>query len=905
MKNVQLRVGDDRIVIDSKEISVQSLNYSLKDIKNFGQRNASYTKPISVLQTKNTDRIFKALFNINSTGGYDIGQKVYAEIIEDGVLIMKGSMQIDEITEDTYEVTIATNNLSLYGSMGDRFIVGNQDPADDVSLGGTPHLWNRDTVRAWMNSDIDASKNGEGYIYAFAAYSPDMKWPMWSLDNFYLNARSFMDDYPVFPHLAVKQVFDKIFERYGYTYTMTDEIETLLKEMYFVYNGEYTDLTTDSSKYAKYYFGDPTAYSYPDTTVQLTTLPLTINFLSSEQQPVYSIKGWTFQDSYLPGTDNDVTGGHDEIFKYPSTKHSGTTDIFKTWEPQRFPLPHKGSFTIDVSMYLYNSNPSAAGSTAWSITTWNPFDGLNTTAISEAVTILSGSGGYVNGSVTVSVSQKSFFYIHRSTDSDPLINLIFGPWSYCTISENNSWVVGNNTIELDDLLPANYKQKDLIDDVLKMFNAFVTVDEIDDKKLHIKTIEDFYSTGSFRDWTDKVSDIKHKPIKNTFAKTTRFKFTDDSDIYTQDYKARFPDGIYTGYVENDTEFGAADNDITLSVSPVTMVAIPNSDSNALFGPIFRPPIGVGYPIAIISDDKQMKTAWRPRIAFINTIDVSTFPYGTEWETLDVSISQMHYISSRRDASLGAATNLFLGWDSENTYLQIPEETNETLYNRYYKEDIEGNLQDDARLITCKANLTANDIGESGFNDKIYIEHWKLGHGWYYLNSIKNYKPGGGLCDVELLKFPEFDASYGPLIDTNIVYRTLLGESTTASSGSSSVSTGGGSSSSTLQQVTDNGNSTTNGIVFENASAPSSQVEVNVDPYDNLTIDGGLEVNEGVNLTKDLSVGQDIYTDGSIHIAQDAHIEGSMDVVTNVEIGGTLSVTGVTLFPMLTLQVTFL
>ena len=880
MNNVIIRVGDDRLVIDKKEIAPQSLNFLLKDINNFGKRNASYTKPVSVLQTENTDRIFKALFNINVTGGFDPSQKEYAEIEENGLRVMKGSMQVNEITESTYEVTIFTNNLSLFREMGDKLIVGNQNPADDVSLGTTAyaHNWSRDVVRNWMN--IDASHNGEGYAYAFTAWDQFFTWPLFSFNNYYLKAYSIPDDYPVLPHLAVRQVFDEVFDKYGYSYEITAEASTLMNELYFEFNADWLDLTADVSKYGVYYLGNPDAYAYTDEAVELTQYAYPVTFLSTEVQPAFSVKGWVFESSYLSAP-YQVSGGYDDIFSYPSDASAGSDGFFSLLEGQRFPIPHAGTFILDVSMYLYNTDAGDPGDTEWSITTWNTNDGLVTTQIADTLTIPAASGAYLNGTISLSVSQKSFYYVHRSSEASPLIDLVFGPWSKIEISEVNSLIGKSPLIDLDDLRPKNYKQKDLINDILTMFNAYVQVDEGNEKKLIIKTYTDFYSDAVYKDWSDKISQPKHTPLKNTFASVTNFKFTDDSDVYTQDYKAKFPDGIYTHYTENDSEFGAGPNDIVLNVSPGTLATVPNSDQGygTINAPLYNPPID-GVPVLTISDDKQFKTAWRPRILFLNTIDISAFPYGSDrYNISDPSINKWHTLSPRRDASVGAGgINLFLGWDSENTYLNIPEESNETIYNRYYKDDIESNLDDDARMLTCKANLNANDIQSGNWNDKIWIDHWKIGSGYYFLNSIKNYVPGSGnLCEIELLKIPIIDASYAQTRSTNVVYRTVFGESSSASGATGGGSGGGGTSGDDLQAVTTSGNITNQGIVFENISVSASQVEVNVDGDDNLTIDGGLEVNETINVTKDVSIGQDLYVDEGAFIVLDTSIGGDLNV----------------------------
>jgi len=883
MTNTLLRVGPDRIIIDAKDISPISVNFTLKDIRNFGQRNSSFTKPISILQTKSTDRIFKSLFNINSHGGYDVGNKVYAEIIQDELVVMKGNMQVIDITEDTYEVVIAANNLSLFSLIGDKLIKGNQNVADDISWSGTPfqHTWNRELVRTWMNNDY--IPDGTGYTYAFIAWDPKFAWPKWSLSNYALQAYTMMDDYPVLPSIAAKQIWDKIFDDNGFSYTLTPQVEEIFEELYIPFNQDWITYTADVSLYGKYYLGDPTAYSYPTTTVELTATTFQNGFLSTEVQPINSVKGWTFQDSYLGGG-NTVSGGFDDIFDKPSNSHSGTTVPFDFSAP-RFPLPHRGTFQLDISLGLFNSHPDDAGTSEWSVSVWNQVDGLQTYQIVEEE-IASGVAVESGGTVTLSISQKSWYYIHRSTESSSWINLIFGSGSYVKVSEVNSLVGKSPVFDLNNMLPLQYKQKDFVNDILKMFNCFVIVDDIDERLMHIKTYSDFYSDSEFIDWTTKVTDLKHRPIKNAFAKTTNFKFTNDGDIYTQDYLSKFPDGIYTHYSENDSEFSGDDNDIVLSVAPGTLATIPDSKFNGFLVGFPATPVG-GYPVLTISDDKQLKTNWKPRLLFTNTVDISTLSYGTDRENVDASINKFRTLSPRRDASIENGFNLFAGWDSENTYLNIPEESNITLYNAYYKEDIESNLDDDSRFLTAKVYLTAKDINEGNFNDKIYIENSKIGTGYYYINSIKNWNPGGGLCDVELLKLALIDSSYNTTINTNVVYRSLFGESTSAS-GVTGGSGSGGTNPATgndLQAVTTNGNITNTGIVFENVSSPGSQVEINADENDNITIDGGLQVNDNVHVYEDVSVGINLYVGYSFYVDQDAEIGNDIIVKNDLNVTG--------------------
>lgn len=875
MTAITLYVGEgtNRRRVDSQEIKAVSITYNLKNIKNYGLRNSSFTKPISILQTKNTREIFGSLFNINKSGGYDTSQKVFADLQENGLTIIKGSLRVTEITQDTYEVVLSTNQGTLLEKLGDKLIRGNIDSSDDLSWPGTPyqHTWTRSHVRDMLGPGVDPSNNGEGYIYPIIQYSDDLrfKWPGFQFD--YLYAFAFADDYPVLPAIAAKQIFDRIFESNGYSYTMTEEMEDIFEKMYIPFNDDYLNYTSENWKFGLYYLGNPRAFSYSDTTVELTPWAYDLNWFSSEVQPAYSIKGWTFQDNYLPGTANDVTGGYDYMYDRPADASRGSTSIFDAINNQRFDLPHGGTFQIDVSMWLYNTVASS-GDSEWSITTWNSFEGSNTTQIGS-VTITGNSGAALTGSVQVTVSTKSFFYVHRSTESSGDINLVFGPWTLLELSEIDSLIGEEPVFDLNNMSPVNYKQKDFINDVLKAFNAYVTIDDVDETKLHIKTFDDFYSDYEYKDWSTKISEPKFKPIKDDFPSRTNFKLTSDNDIFSQDYSSKYPDAIYTKYVTNDSEFSTAENDIVLNFSPGYYNLWKNSDIS--WPGYAKPPNG--YEILKLTDDKQFKTSWKPRLLFAHAQDCSAIPYGSDrYENpSDASIYRLITLTPRMLDDTTDASNCFMGWSSENTYFDTTAETGETLYNKFYKGDIERYLSNDSRLLTVKANLNARDINEGNFNDRIWIENSKIGSGYYIINEIKNYTPGGGLTDVELLRLDIIDDSYDTEIIPNVVFRSLTGpggEGGTGSGGSGGGS-GGGGGSQDLQSVTSFGNETTQGIVFANSGTPSSQVEIDATSSDELLIGG------------------DTYITGDVSIADNANIGGELNVQDDIDGEGDLNIYG--------------
>ena len=768
MNDIQLYIGDDLVRVDSTEISNVSVTYSLKDIKNYGMRNSSFTKPISVLQTNNTREIFGALFNINHTGGFDSTIKVYAELRENGLQILKGSLQVVSITNDTYEVVLFSNNVALFQDIGEKLITGNTDPSDNITFDPSAYFqtYTRDNIRSSLNAD--PSVDGTGICYPIIDYDNNLEWfdDYVGVDN---GANFLKDDYPIFPAPAVKQIFDKILTKYGYSYTISDELDAAMEKMYMPFNNDFTKYTSDY-KYAKYYLG-----GQQGSTVLVRFEKDGVEFSSGEIQPAYSIAGFTLDGSYFG---IHVEGGYDYLHDYPE-RHIQTET--------KMDLPHKGTFIVDVSIKLYNYSytpgPGTPIASEWYISTWNATDG-NVIHELETLRLESSDTYYINRSIVITVSERSSLYIARSPIDSTVIpgslwktadytlpeNELGMPWGLpqtITITEKDS-IWNGAYFDLNDLLPKDYKQADLVNDILKMFNTYVVVDDSNQKNLFIQNYDEFYSNPTKYDWSDKIdqSSINLTLIKNSFARYTNFNFAKEDDNIYYNYSLKYSGSGLNDYIfQNSTEFGSPDANISLSFANGILKTATGS-----VGGYNVPADGVNH-LVMAESSGEFRTDWAPKILFANTVDISTLHYGSDSSIgSDRTISKWTTLSPRMYNDVDLSSNIFIGFSSDQSYILSGEESNENLFNKYYKEDILNNTDDNGYLLTAKFHLTSKDV-RIGFNDKIWISNSKIGSSWYKVNTIKNYSPGSGLTEVELLKTNVVDSDYDISIGTNILTYT--------------------------------------------------------------------------------------------------------------------------------------
>lgn len=588
--SVYLKLGPNRVQVDTVEIGAVELSYKVKDIYDYGKRNCSFSKPITILKNKLSDSIFQGLHNINIVNGYNIGAKLYGEIVENGVPILVGSLQVIEVTPTTYECILFSNNVSLFTDISDKLIVGNPITADDVVFTGNTydHLYDVSIVRNYLKND--PSNNGRGLMYAIMDFNGGINYP-----------QDIEDDYPLTPALSAKHLFDAIFAKAGYTYTISDDISTLMNKMYIPFNGNLGSFGDVS--YGYYFLGDPCAdYStfYANgNSIILNSSTWNYHGNSSKPVPYGTIRGYIFNFpgiSHVPQV-SSVSGGYDLIRMCPSEYHQNDAEII---------LPCAGTYIIDVSLRMYNWSTTLADVININAQIYSDTDPNNSFNITENLEVSPITNYWVNASAEVTVTSKASMYIYMTSNRYPYsaignanTKLNFGKgtgpgsdtWeSSVKIAKKNYPYAYKSVVNLNTIRPQNYKQSEFINDILTMFNSFIEVDPNDEHLLHIKSYTSFYQGGEIIDWSRKVDSdtCKFESIKNTFP-NQQLGYTEDTDLYNQDFRTKYPFPFGSKTILNDSEFVKNTNEITLKAASTIMKKVdlsnPASPSDPSVGPV--------------------------------------------------------------------------------------------------------------------------------------------------------------------------------------------------------------------------------------------------------------------------------------------------------------------------------
>jgi len=323
--------------------------------------------------------------------------------------------------------------------------------------------------------------------------------------------------------------------------------------------------------------------------------------------------------------------------------------------------------------------------------------------------------------------------------------------------------VGITAIKQDDLqdgdnlimanyIPAKVKQKDLIDDLIKRYNLYSTVDPTNANKVILETRDDFYAQSNVVDWTnlkDYSFEDKIQFLSELQNKEVTFTYKKDTDIWNKNYTLATggeEDGDIYGQktIEFDNEFTFAKNKIETSFSPTP--SIPNSVNNRFIVPAIytsqpktnirtllynglKDPLNTSGGAGVYS----WYWEWYSTGSTLNTTYYYQYPQALHQDdisnpTMDINWGEVPY-----QYGVSSATTVYT--------------TSNNLYNHYWKNYME--QISEGRLVTMRFYL--DEVTVSAVKDKLYSKIF-VRDSYYYINKIVDFDPtNDDTTEVELLK----------------------------------------------------------------------------------------------------------------------------------------------------------
>lgn len=654
------------------------LNFTIADIRTPETRQGSYSKTISIPGSKQNNKLLGHIFDIN-IGDCTFNPKIKtpARLYINDIPQLTGYMQLLKIKKlDNYKIEY---EVAIFGKSSNIFLEIGDGLLTDLDYTEFNHQYSRDEQEVSWTQDYTY-----GYVYPLIDYGFDTDINKYDVEH-------------LFPATYVRTYLDKIFEGAGYTYQSSFFDSTFFKKLIIPYNG--TNLKLSGAQVEARIFNayDSTLRSYAGNSV-----PVTLTIASETNDPSNQFNTATYKATIANSGYYNVYG----VINYYLESTGAATGVSDTRvNLQLYHTPNGSPFSnvLNGNFQDFSWFPTGAGQTA---TSGDIYLGTGNVYL--------GQGDVIELKIW-SLTNNTIVAPHNIKVTD-------------VVFENsvvNSGLVSGNTVDYNQAIPPNIKQKDFLTSLIKMFNLYVDVDKDNDKKLIIEPRDDFYSSGSIKDWSYKLDisrDLEYTPLGDLNFRRLKYQYKKDTDKYNKLYEDTWKE-VYGEYVhDTGNEFYTNESKTEIIFSPTPICD--DVSSNRVVPRLWKEESGgqikpSQFNIRILY--------WGGLIA--NNVDwIHTARGGA-----DVSRSTYPY-AGHVDNPVTPTLDLSFGVPKE-IYYYTNQYTDNNLFNRYHKKFIEEITNKDSKVVVGYFHLTPLDILLLDFRDEFYFDNQR-----FRLNKIYDYNP---------------------------------------------------------------------------------------------------------------------------------------------------------------------
>jgi hypothetical protein len=521
---------EDRKIDLLQDISTE-FTYAIDDVSEFGSRNTSFSKTISIPGTATNNLVFGYIFELNNANftdntlpnvgyNYNVTKQANCKIFIDKVQIFKGTLRILEIVIDKETIEY---QCSVFGELG-GFInqLGNKR-LEDLDFSAYNHTYSVANIsNSWDNA------GGSGYYYPLIDYGNV------STGAYGTAKKDFQ--YTTFrPALYVKQYIDKIFADTDYTFNCSFFDSALFKRLIIPHN-------------------QTTITSLNNTSFSATAKVRTMNLTSDPFVRYDVVTAGSFTVDSLG-----------ELFTYTSGT-TLTTDI-----------------KVVLTGYVSFFDPSANNYSV--ILKKNGLE-IGRQDFDASIRRMMDCDFTVSG---VTFANTDYFQI-EILGTYIVIDIMAGSIGVTTTTPTQVQINLGESIKVNDTIPRGIFQKDFFLSIVKMFNLYVYENKFNDKELVISPFVDFYPnvSANAEDWTNKIDRAKPlsiKPMSEINARYYNYKFKQDNDYYGENYRKKYTEG-YGDFIY-DTEFDFVKDTDTLEVIFAASVLYQATGQDKVFPAIYK------------------------------------------------------------------------------------------------------------------------------------------------------------------------------------------------------------------------------------------------------------------------------------------------------------------------------
>jgi len=667
---------EDQLIDLLKDIGTD-FTYTIDDVREFGSKNTSFSRTISIPATARNNKILGFAFELNMHHDHNMdlpnvntnftpAQAAKCEVYIDKIQIFKGVIRILEIVSNN---NTTEYQCAVFGELGGFITELGNRRLEDLDFSEYNHTWNATAITNSWNTI-----NGSGYYYPLIDYG---------------NVSNNKDDFSVYtfrPALYVKEYIEKIFE--GTTYSLNcDFFNTdFFKKLIIPNNSQGIQGTND-----RFILG---------------TISATKTILNSNT-PTARNANLSFDSTTLL---NFTENAGKSIFTY--TDGTKTVNALAT-----ITGVYQTDAASSITATLYVNGIAVQSLTQSTFSANNPFT-FNIDWTGEIA-----NTNQVRIELSVPVTANTY-----------IVNVSSANFTFTQLAAQLTSVAYNGTVSMNNNLPKGIFQKDFFLSVCKMFNLYVYQDNINEKQINIAPYIDFYSdavTNSL-DWSQKVdmnATWSIKPMSQLNARYYAYKYTPDTDYYNDNYLKKY--GQSYGDFIYDSEF-----DFVKDTASTQIIFAPS----VLFQPQNHAHVDKYYTTIFKlsnnnsqedSMDSVIRILMAKKLSIAHTWHIKSGETGGGSNLANLNV---YGYAGHLDDPTNPTVDLNFGPPKE---LQFPASIYPTnnLFNTYNKPYILEITDMESKLLTCRVYLNALDIYNLDFSKYIWINGVL-----FRLNKIESYDP---------------------------------------------------------------------------------------------------------------------------------------------------------------------
>lgn len=668
-----------------------SITLTVDDLRDFGSKNASFTKDFDLPATKNNNKFFEQVYNLDVDSSYNPRAKTEAVISDDGVVIFSGSMYLNEVLEKNglivYRINVYSEVVNFIDALGEATLA-------DLDYTDLAHTFNAANVEASWGQGVTLTAGGTSDNVFYPLIDTGNVTYNWA-NGFTLNYHSALN---YIPFVKLHYILEKMFDFAGFTCESNFFDTTYFKSIY-------TDTNTDSQANDYTYdtievrlvgggFGFATQVIDGDTTVDFDQE-------LDDANGLYNLSTNTYT---APADNIEVYIEGDICFE---GKNGDSIEVF-------------AEVTIGGSTNNIILSTGTIYNTAFGTIYLDSDDVITANAGFYDTIQLENTGDTIVIKVKTLEDTDSADDFPRITDNAQLINFVTNPDTVISEYYTNAFfgTISNN-ISIDEKMKL-YRQDtqlaDVFKDITKLFN--LVVEPVNNRRIKVEPYNDYNDGGVIRYWEEKVdrSEIKHDfypiPSKITFA------YNNDED----DYMINLYESIFNGFLDAGALGG-------MQIYPNTT----QIDEKEIKLEVFSFTAYNGYMPQIFTEVDLQRIPFQNKPRLIHKLGAAQ---AITEDEINVVTTNAYGHSDDNTVYVDAMQGLYFS----------PIYGNTSLYETFWHDYIQDRYTENGVIINVRIKLTAGDIANFSFADLIIIDNQT-----YRVNKIEYQAGSSELAKVELLK----------------------------------------------------------------------------------------------------------------------------------------------------------